>query len=330
MRAMRVVSIRQPGDESVLGVVERPTPDPSRSEIRVRVHYAGVNRADLLQRRGLYPAPPGAPTDVPGLEYMGLVDALGPGATSFAVGDRVYGLVGGGSYAEYVVVHEREAARVPDGVPDEAAAAIPEAFVTAYDALVVRAGLVPGENLLVHAVGSGVGTAGLQIGKALGCYVAGTSRSGDKLGRAEALGLDLGVAASDAAALGKELSRRSGRAFDVVLDLLGGGYVAATLPYLAPRARVVVVGLTAGVRTDLDLALLLMKRLTVVGTVLRSRPLEEKILAAELLRRTISPWLQQGKVQGVVDKVFPMAEAGSAHRLVESNATFGKVLLQIV
>lgn len=326
---MRAVVVREPGPEDVLTVVDRDDLTPPPGHVRVRVHFAGVNRADLLQRLGLYPAPPGSPPDIPGLEYAGEIDAVGEGVPKSKIGERVYGITGGGSYAEQVVVHERETARIPDEFSARDAAAVPEAFITAYDALVLQARLRPGERVLVHAVGSGVGTAGLQIAKALGCHVVGTSRTASKLDKAATLGLDAAALVESAASLEKAVRGAFPHDIDVVLDLVGGPYFAATLPLLAPRARIVVVGLTGGVRGEMDLGLLLRKRLTVVGTVLRSRPLEEKIQAADLLRRTLSPWLARKMIKPVVEAVFPLAEAAAAHRLVASNATFGKVLLEV-
>ncbi len=325
---MRAIAITEPGDESVLQLVDRPAPEVPREHVLVKVEFAGVNRADLLQRMGFYPPPPGVPADIPGLEYAGVVVETGAGVTSLREGDRVFGVVGGGSYAERVVVHEREAAKIPAGMPTDVAAAVPEAFITAYDALVLRGGLRPGERVLVHAVGSGVGTAGLQVAKALGCWVAGTSRTEDKLTRAKDLGLDEAILAPDPAALAMAIAS-SDSTFDVVLDLVGGAYVGATLPGMSRRGRVVVVGLTGGRSTELDLGLLLTKRLSIIGTVLRSRPLEEKIQAADLLRRTLSPWLSRGMIKPVIEAVFPLEQAGRAHRLVASNATFGKVLLAV-
>lgn len=323
---MRAITITSPGDETVLQMVERPDPQPGAHHVRVRVEFAGVNRADLLQRMGFYPAPPGAPADIPGLEYAGVVDALGAGVTSLHVGDRVFGVVGGGAYAEYVVVHEREATKVPTSLSTEHAAAVPEAYVTAYDALVVRGGLRPGERVLIHAVGSGVGTAAVQIAKALGCHVCGTSRTEDKLTRAKELGLDNGILVPSADALPAAL-KPFDPGFDVVLDLVGGDYLPATLPAMALKGRIVLVGLTAGPRAELNLATILTKRLTLIGTVLRSRPLEEKIQAADLLRRTLSPWLSRGMIKPVIEATIPWTEVARAHKLVAGNTTFGKVIL---
>jgi NADPH:quinone reductase len=323
---MRAIVIRSPGGPEVLELRDVPEPDPPHGHVRVRVHAAGVNRADLLQRAGHYPAPPGVPADIPGLEYAGTVDAVGPGVTRFTGGERVYGLVAGGSYAEKLIVHERETVVVHEGLSDEEAASLPEAFVTALDALLVRGRLAPGERVLVHAAGSGVGTAGIQIGRALGCLVIGTSRTEDKLERCKSLGMDAGVVAEGGKFAG-EVQRLSNGGVDVILDLVGGAYLADNIAACAPRARIVAVGLTAGARAELDLGAVLRKRLEIVGTVMRARPIEEKIEAARLLDRTLGPWIARGVVKPVIDRVFALGEAKDAHAYVASNASFGKVLL---
>ena len=324
---MKAAVIREPGGPEVLELREVAEPEAPYGHVRVAVRFAGVNRADLLQRAGLSPAPPGVPPDIPGLEYAGVIDAIGPGVSRFAPGDRVYGLVGGGAYAEKIVAHEREVAPAPAGLGDEEAAAAPEAFVTAYDALVVRGRLAPGERVLVHAAGSGVGTAAIQVARALGCAVIGTSRTRDKLERAAPLGLEAGVVPEGGRFADEVLRVTGGAGVDVVLDLVGGAYVAEDLRACAPRARIVVVGLTAGARADLDLRELLRRRIEIIGTVLRARPLEEKIEAAKLLERPLGAWLAAGKIRPVIDRVLPLAEAGAAHALVASNQPFGKVLL---
>lgn len=326
---MRAIVIREPGGPDVLEVREVPDPEVPFGHVRVAVRFVGCNRADLLQRAGFYPAPPGVPADIPGLEYAGTVEALGPGATRFTVGQRVFGLVAGGAYAEKLVVHEREATLVPDALGDDAAAAVPEAFVTAYDAMVVRGRLAPGERVLVHAAGSGVGTAGIQIARALGCFVVGTSRTADKIVRCGELGLSAGVVPKGSAFAADVLAATSGAGVDVVLDLVGGAYVGEDLKACARRARVVVVGLTAGIFGEINLSELLSKRAEIIGTVLRSRPLEEKIEAARLLERNLCPWLAAGVVRPVVDRVFELAEAPAAHEYLAGNASFGKVLLRV-
>lgn len=326
---MRAIRIREPGGPEVLELVDVPQPPLPPSHVRVRVRWAGLNRADLLQRMGLYPAPPGAPSDVPGLEYAGEVLEVGDGVQRLAPGDRVLGVVGGGAYAEQVVVHEREAARVPDGVDLRDAGAVPEAFATAWDALVARARVVPGERVLVHAVGSGVGTAVAQLARAIGCHVTGTSRTAAKLDAAAALGLSRGVLSADPAAMRAELAEVAPDGYDVVVDLVGGAMVAEDVQLAASRGRIVVVGLTAGPRATIDLGRLLSRRVSVIGTVLRARPLEEKIEVARELERTVLPWLAEGRVRAVVDRTFPLADAAEAHRLLASNETFGKVLLEV-
>jgi len=288
-----------------------------------------VNRADLLQRAGFYPAPPGVPRDIPGLEYAGTVDALGPGASRFAVGDRVFGLVAGGAYAEKLVAHEREVVSAPAGLGDVEAAAAPEAFVTAFDALMVRARLVPGERVLVHAAGSGVGTAAVQIAHALGCFVVGTSRTADKLERCRALGLDAGVVPVKGAFAKQVMEATGGHGVDVVIDLVGGDYLRESIGACASRARLALVGLTGGATAELPLGDILRKRLTIEGTVLRARPLEEKIEAARMLEKSLTPWLAGGRVKAIVDRTFPLAEAAAAHALMESSAHIGKIMLAV-
>jgi putative PIG3 family NAD(P)H quinone oxidoreductase len=326
---MQAIVIREPGGPDVLTLRDVPIPEAGHGQVRIRVEYAGINRADLLQRAGFYPAPPGVPADIPGLEYAGVIDAVGPGASRHALGARVFGLVAGGAYAEYIVVHEREVAPIPAGLSSEEAAAIPEAFLTAYDAMVVQARLQPGERVLIHAAGSGVGTAGVQIAKALGCFVGGTSRTADKLERARELGLDVGLLARGATFAAAYLDATGGAGADVVLELVGGAYVAEDLRAMAPRGRIVLVGLTAGIQCDLDLGLVLRKRIQITGTVMRARPLEEKIQAAQVLEKNLSPWVAARIVKSVVDRVFPLEEAGAAHAYVVADQSFGKVLLRI-
>jgi len=323
---VRAIAIQKPGGPEVLAVVERPLPEPSRGEVRVRVRATAVNRADLIQRMGAYPAPPDAPPDIPGLEIAGEVDAVGPDVYRLAVGDRVFGLVGGGGYAEAVVTHERALARIPERLSFEQAAAIPEAFITAHDAIVSQAGLAGGECLLVHAVGSGVGTAAVQLGRALGAFVIGTARTADKLERARALGLDAGVVAEGGrfADAVKQIAEPA-----VVLDLVGGGYVAEDLRCIRPLGRIVVVGLMAGARHELDLGLLLMRRARVLGTVLRSRPLEEKLAVMRAFEDQVVPLLARGKLEPVIDAVLPLDDAAGAHARMASNEGFGKIVLRV-
>lgn len=325
---MRVVRIREHGGPEVLQLEERPDLTLPPSHVRVRVHAAGVNRADLLQRMGFYPAPAGVVADVPGLEYAGEVSELGAGATRFAIGDRVYGVIAGGAYADQVVVHEREAARIPQGLSWVEAASVPEAFATAWDALTARGAVTPGSRVLVHAVGSGVGTAALQLARALGCHVTGTSRTPDKLERARELGLSEGVVSADLGAMRKELDRVAPQGFDVIIDLVGGAFATENVGLVATRGRIVVVGLTAGIRAELDLARLLARRATIVGTTLRARPIEEKIAVATDLERDVGRLFAEKKLRPVVETSMPLAESAKAHELLASNQTFGKVVLE--
>jgi putative PIG3 family NAD(P)H quinone oxidoreductase len=326
---VRAVVITRPGGPEVMEVRDVPTPAPARGEVAVRVHATAVNRADLLQRMGHYPAPPDAPKDIPGLEFAGEVAALGPDTDGWSPGDRVFGLAGGGTYAETVVVPARTLARIPDVLDWRAAAAVPEAFITAHDALVGQAGLTSGETVLVTACGSGVGTAALQLARALSARTLGTARTAAKLARARPLGLDGGIVPEASGAFAARGAATGGRGVDVILELVGGGYLAEDLACAAPRARIVLVGLMAGARAELDLGLVLRKRLRVFGTVLRSRPLEEKIAAAQAFARHVVPLLEGGELVAVVDKVFPLAEAAAAHAYVAGNETFGKVVLDV-
>lgn len=324
---MKAVVVREPGGPEVLAFVDRPDPDVPPAHVRVAVRYAGLNRADLLQRAGHYPAPRGVAADIPGLEYAGVVDAIGWGVTRFEVGDRVFGLVPGAAHASLVVAHEREVARTPACLDDREAAAVPEAFVTAYDAFFARARLVPGERVLVHACGSGVGTAAIQIAKSFGCSVVGTSRTREKLERCRALGLDHGIVPRGAAFAEEVMKATGGAGADVIVDLVGGAYVAEDLAAAAMRARIVVVGLTAGASADLNLGVLLRKRVEIIGTVLRSRPLEEKIEAARVLERSLSPLFEARRLKPIIDRVYPAADAAQAHQALGNNDSFGKILL---
>jgi putative PIG3 family NAD(P)H quinone oxidoreductase len=320
-----------PGD-GTLEIAERPTPDPDPGEVRVRVHGAGLNRGDLAQRRGFYPAPPGAPVDIPGLEFAGEVTALGEGVESLSVGDRVFGVVGGGAQAEEVVVHATNCALVPDRLDLVEAGGVPEVFVTAHDAMRTLAGLTAGEHVLVHAVGSGVGTAVVQLAHAFGCTVTGTARSGTKLDRARELGLDHGVLADspfDAFALIQAIEISGGPA-DVVVDLVGGPYVPVDLAAAAPYGRIVIVGTLAGIEAPVSLLTLMAKWLTLRGTLLRPRPIAGKAAATAAFVAEVVPLLAAGRIAPVVERVVPLDEAADAYALVESDATFGKVILRAV
>jgi putative PIG3 family NAD(P)H quinone oxidoreductase len=279
---------------------------------------------------GAYPAPADSPPDIPGLELAGEVDAVGPGVERLRAGDRVFGLVGGGSYAEYIVSHERALAKIPDGLSFEDAAAVPEAFITAHDAIVTQAGLRSGESLVVHAVGSGVGTAAVQLARALGARVIGTARTRDKLVRARELGMDDGIVPDEGPRFADAVRERTGGSgADVVLELVGGAYFAEDLRAVATLGRIVLVGLMAGARAEVDLGLVLRKRIRVFGTVLRARPLEEKIAAVRAFEAQVVPLLARGACKPIVDMVMPLADAAKAHERMASNAGFGKIVLVV-
>jgi NADPH:quinone reductase len=322
---MKAVVITRFGGPEVLQVEERPVPEPGRGEVRVRVRATAVNRADLLQRQGKYPAPPDAPADIPGLEFAGEVEKVGALVDDLKVGDRVFGLAGGGSYAEQIVVHARTVAHIPRGLPFTEAAAVPEAFITAWDAAVTQAGLTAGETVLIHAVGSGVGTAAVQIARAIGARSIGTARTAHKLDQARALGLDVAIPVVEGRFA--QAVRDAGGA-DVVLELVGGDYLAQDLLCVAPRGRIMLIGTMAGAQAQLELGTILRRRLTIRGTVLRARPLEEKIAAVQTFARHVVPLLARGVLRPVVDQVWPLAAAAQAHAHLAANEGFGKVVLE--
>ena len=302
-------------------------PEAGIGQIRVKVRASALNRADLLQRAGNYPVPPGSPEDIAGMEYAGEVDALGQGVQLWKKGDRVMGIIGGGGHAELVTVHEREAMAMPSGMSWENAAAIPEVFLTAYDALFTRLNLRPGETLLIHAVGSGVGTAAVQLARLIGARVIGTARSAEKLARVKELGLDTGIDASSgdwATAIEKEVRANS---VDAILDLVGGNYLEGNLRVLALKGRIVVVGLTAGYMAQFNMGILLRKRGTIVGTTLRARPIEEKIALARDFSARMIPYFESGRLKPIVDRVLAFDQIADAHRAMEANATLGKLVL---
>ena len=323
---MRAVIYSGAGGPEVITIGEVPKPEVRPEHIRVRVHAAGLNRADLHQRAGHYAAPPGWPADIPGLEYAGEVEAV-RGAPRWKVGDRVMGLVGGGAQAELVTVHQDEALPIPAGLSFAEAAAIPEAFLTAFDGLVTRGRVAAGERVLIHAVGSGVGTAAAQIAKHLGATVLGTSRSADKLARALVYGLDVGIDTSHAG-----FRDAVGEPVDVILDVLGGPALADNLHVLAPRGRLVLLGFLAGSRTSADLGPILRKRLEVIGSMMRTRGLEERAPLVRAFAERMLPLFDQRiehatPLRPVLERVYPMAEVADAHRSLESNETFGKVVM---
>ena len=311
------------GGSDVISLTEVETPAVAAGHVRVRVRAVGLNRADIIQRKGGYPAPPGWPANIPGLEYAGVVESLGGGVSSIRVGDRVMGLVGGGAHAEFVVAHEHEVIPVPVALTDERAGAVPEAFLTGYDALVVRGRAARGERVLIHAVGSGVSTAAVQLAKWLGCTVVGTSRTAAKLDQAMALGMDAGI---DTSAAG--FRDAVGEPVNVILDYFGGPALADNLAVLATKGRLVLLGtLQGGLAEKVDVGRILRGRLEVIGTVMRARPHEERVpLVREFIER-VMPEFHAGRLAPVIGAAFPMTAMAAAHAAMESNQVFGKIVL---
>jgi putative PIG3 family NAD(P)H quinone oxidoreductase len=326
MRRAKVVSIREPGGPEVLALDTRAIREPGPGEVLVEVAAAGLNRADCLQRKGFYPAPPGVWPDVPGLEFAGVVAEVGPEVRAVAKGDRVMGICGGAGMSTLLLAHERELVPVPAGMSLTDAAAVPEVFFTAYDALFAQAGLGVGQVALLHAVGSGIGTAALQLCLAAGATPIGTSRSAEKLARCEALGLRHGVLAGDAGFAAGVLAIAEGGAH-VILDTVGAKYLEENVKAVATSGRIVTIGLLGGAKGPLPLGALLAKRAHLSGSVLRSRPFEEKIALAQAFRRDVLPLLEDGRVRPIVDAVLPIDDVQEAHRRMEANETFGKLVL---
>ena len=314
---MRAVVID--GDE--LRLEERPDPVPGSSEVLVAAPYAAINPADLAQRAGHYPPPPGAPQDIPGLEVTGEVVACGDGVRDWEVGDRVFGLVGGGGLADRVVVHERHVVAVPDRLDDEEAAAVPEAFLTAHDAIVTQANLQAGDILLVNGASGGVGTAAVQIGLLIGAHVYAAARSESVRARLSELGADV---------MGQEEAFRLVQAdggADVILELVGGPNLADDLASLAVKGRVMVVGTGGGHEANVSLRALMGRRGRILGTMLRARPLEEKAAAVQAFGHHILPVLADGRAHGIVDRIFPAEQVVDAFDYMAQPGKFGKVLL---
>jgi NADPH2:quinone reductase len=314
---VRAIAIR--GDE--LRLEELPDPVPGSSEVVVAAEYAGINPADLAQRAGRYPAPPGAPQDVPGLEVAGRVVALGEQVLDWQVGDRVFGLVAGGGLADQVVVHERHVVAVPDRLDEQEAAAVPEAFVTAHDAVISQAGLGAGDVLLVNGASGGVGTAAVQIGVLGGAHVFASVRSEEARPRLAELGAEV-VGPDDTV----ERVQAAGGA-DVVLELVGAPNLTGDLEALATKGRVVIVGTGAGEEAQLSFYALMRRRARIYGTVLRARPLEEKAAAVQAFGHDVVPFLADGRARGIVDRVFPAEQAVEAFDYMAKPGKFGKVLL---
>lgn len=327
---MRAVKIVSHGGIEALEVreVERPA-EACADRVRVRVRAAGLNRADVLQRMGRYPAPPGAVQDIPGLEFAGEVEQTGSEVTAWRVGQRVFGITAGGAQAEYIVVPQSSLAEIPSNLGWAEAAAVPEVFITAHDALFTQAGLEMGERVLIHAAGSGVGTAAIQLVRAAGAIAYGTSRTPEKLERAREYGLEAGVAVGDNPALFSNAVREwtKGAGVNVILDLVGGAYLAANIEALSQKGRLMLVGTTAGATAQLNFGAVMHKRLRITGTVLRARSAEEKAEAVRRFAAHVVPMLESGRLRPVVEKIYSIDEVRAAHEHMESNSSFGKIVL---
>jgi NADPH:quinone reductase len=328
---MKAAWIARFGGPEVLEIREVERPEVAGEQVLVRVRASGLNRADLLQRQGKYPPPPGYPVEIPGIEFAGEVAEIGRGVTLWKPGQRVFGLLGGAAHAEYIATHERLLAEVPANLDWTQAAAIPEVFITAQDALWKQAALRPGETVLINAVGSGVGLAAVQLARALQAVPYGTSRTWDKIKQAEDYRLEAGVMVRDSfdelVSMAQEWT--GGKGIDVFLDLVGGAYPKACQKLMAVKGRMVLVGTVAGGNYELESRYVMGKRLQIRGTVLRARPLEEKIEVTQGFAREIVPLLASGVLEPVIDSTFKLQDIAKAHARLESNETVGKVVVEI-
>jgi NADPH2:quinone reductase len=306
--------------DGALVVEERPDPEPGKGEVLVRVRAAGLNGADMLQRKGGYPAPPGSPPDIPGLELAGEVAALGPGASRFAEGDRVMGIVGGGAQAQLATVHERQLMPVPETLDWPAAGAVPEVFTTAHDAIFTQAGLRPGERLLVHGAAGGVGTAAVQLGAATGARVTATVRNPDARDSVGALGAQ--------EVLDPEGFDEHGP-FDVILELVGAPNMPGNLQALETRGRIVVIGVGGGFKAEVNLLALMGKRATLRASTLRARPLEEKALTARAMEREVLPLFAAGRLRVPIAEAFALDEVEAAYDRFAAGSKLGKIVLTV-
>lgn len=324
---MKAVVITQPGGPEVLEIQDVEMPEPVGEQVRVRVRASGINRAELLQRIGGYPAPAGSPQNIPGLEFAGEVDAVGPLVSKWKPGQRVMGLVGGGAQAEYLVTHEGLLVEIPANLDFIQAGGIPEVFMTAHDALFTQAGLRMGERVLIHAAGSGVGTAAVQLARAAGATTYGTSRTPAKLEAARALGLNVGLSDQNFAS---EIQRLTGGAgVHVVIDFVGAPYLEQNLQSLALWGRLVFLATMGGTHSNVNLGILMQKRISMRGVTLRTRTLEEKMAVTRRFAAGVVPLLANGQVKPVVERVYALDEIIEAHRAMGENRNFGKLIVTI-
>jgi putative PIG3 family NAD(P)H quinone oxidoreductase len=314
IRRVKAVTVR----DGELSVEEHPDPEPGSGEVLVRVRAAGLNGADMMQRRGYYPAPPGSPQDIPGLELAGEVVRLGPGARRFKEGDRVMAIVGGGGQAELATLHERAAMPVPERLSWPEAGGTPEVFTTAHDALLTQAGLEPGEHLLVHGAAGGVGVAAVQLGRAAGARVTATVRREDLRERVAEFGADV-IAPEGFEGRGP---------FDVILELVGAPNLGSNVKSLATLGRIVVIGISAGAKAELNLGALMGNRGRVMSSTLRPRPLEEKAIAMRGVERNVLPLLESGAMKVPVHATYPLERAAEAYQAFETGGKLGKIVIE--
>ena len=325
---MIAIEIREPGGPEVLVPVERPRPQASVGDVLIKVVAAGVNRPDVLQRRGRYPPPPGA-SDIPGLEIAGAIEAVADGVSGWSAGDQVCALVAGGGYAEYCVAPAAQCLPVPRGLDITAAAGVPETFFTVWTNVFERGRLKPGESILVHGGSSGIGTTAIQLARAFGSRVFATAGSAEKCAACEAMGAErcINYRDTDFVAAIRELT--GGNGVDVVLDMVGGDYVPRNLDVLALEGRLVQIGTLGGPNTEINIGVIMQKRLTVTGSTLRARPVADKVRIASAVRDLVWPLLESGAVKPIIHATFPLRDAAGAHRLMESSTHIGKIVLVV-
>lgn len=326
---MKAIVITTPGPSGRLELQEVEAPNPGKGEIRVKVHSCGVNRADILQRLGRYAAPIDVPSNIPGLEFSGVVDKLGEGVSTPPIGTPVCGLVGGGAYAEYLVVAAKRASPVPQNMSFIQAASIPETFLTAFDAISNIGRLAKGETLLIHAIGSGVGIAALQIAKAMGIRTIGTSRTAHKVAKALCIGLDHGIHLQNDHFAAQIMQLTDELGVEAVLELVGGSYIQEDIECLRQRGRLIIVGLMKGSKEEINWSKVMNKRLEIHGTVMRSRPFNEKTALARQFECHLTPLFENGTLKPVIDKIFPLEDADLAHQCLINNESFGKIVLNL-
>ncbi|MSO15576.1 MAG: NAD(P)H-quinone oxidoreductase [Ilumatobacteraceae bacterium] len=325
---MRAVVLRSHGGPDVLQFEDVASPIIGEQDILVTVAATALNRADLLQRMGFYPNPFPSGPEIPGLEFAGTVAAIGDKVTAWSIGDRVMGITSGGAYAEQLAIHERQAMAVPSGMSLHDAAGIPEVFITAWDALVVQGGLTSGRWAMVHAGASGVGTAAIQICKAIGARIVVTC-SGGKVERCRALGADVVVDYGTQDFVAEVAAATAGKGVDVILDVIGGDYVERNVASLAVKGHIIQVGVMAGKPTPFNVGLLLGKRASITGTVLRARPLEEKIAISQRFSTEMLPLFDSGDLKPVIDSTYAFADIASAHEYMATNGNVGKIVITV-